>query len=65
MQQDALQHDFIKLRDQALWLRQTVNTFNCPVRLRSGNRAGSEGIGQPDALIRASGTAAVPPGKRE
>ena len=29
MPQDALQHEFIKLRDQAIWLRQTVNTFNC------------------------------------
>lgn len=28
MTQDALQDEFIKLRDQAIWLRQTVNTFN-------------------------------------
>ena len=26
--QGALQGEFIKLRDQAIWLRQTVNTFN-------------------------------------
>ena len=29
MMQDALQDEFIKLRDQAIWLRQTANTFNC------------------------------------
>ena len=29
MTQDALQDEFIKLRDEAIWLRQTVNTFNC------------------------------------
>ena len=29
MTQQALQDEFIKLRDQAVWLRQTVNTFNC------------------------------------
>ena len=28
MTRDALQDEFIKLRDQAIWLRQTVNTFN-------------------------------------
>ena len=28
MTHDALQDEFIKLRDQTLWLRQTVNTFN-------------------------------------
>ncbi len=28
MTQDPLQKEFIKLRDQAIWLRQTVNTFN-------------------------------------
>ena len=28
MTQDALQDEFIKLRDQAIWLRQTINTFN-------------------------------------
>ena len=28
MTQDALQDEFIKLRDQAIWLRQAVNTFN-------------------------------------
>ena len=29
MTQDALQDEFIKLRDEAIWLRQIVNTFNC------------------------------------
>lgn len=29
MPQDALQDEFVKLREQAIWLRQTVNTFNC------------------------------------
>lgn len=28
MTQDVLQEEFIKLRDEAIWLRQTVNTFN-------------------------------------
>lgn len=28
MTHDALRDEFIKLRDQAIWLRQTVNTFN-------------------------------------
>ena len=28
MTNDALQDEFIKLRDQAIWLRQTFNTFN-------------------------------------
>ena len=28
MTQDALQEEFIKLRNEAIWLRQTVNTFN-------------------------------------
>ena len=28
MTNDALQNEFIKLRDQAIWLRQTFNTFN-------------------------------------
>ena len=28
MTNDALQDEFIKLRDQAIWLRQTINTFN-------------------------------------
>ncbi len=28
MTQDALQDEFTKLRDQAIWLRQTINTFN-------------------------------------
>ena len=28
MPQDALQDEFIKLRGQAIWLRQTINTFN-------------------------------------
>ena len=28
MTQDALQNEFVKLRDEAIWLRQTVNTFN-------------------------------------
>lgn len=28
MTQDALQDEFFKLRDEAIWLRQTVNTFN-------------------------------------
>lgn len=28
MTQDTLQEEFIKLRDQAIWLRQTFNTFN-------------------------------------
>ncbi len=28
MTNDALQNEFIKLRDQAIWLRQTINTFN-------------------------------------
>ena len=28
MTQDALQEEFIKLRDQAIWLRQTFNTFD-------------------------------------
>ena len=28
MTQDALQDEFVKLRDEAIWLRQTVNTFN-------------------------------------
>ena len=29
MTQDGLQDEFIKLRDEAVWLRQTDNTFNC------------------------------------
>ena len=28
MPNDALEEEFIKLRDQAIWLRQTINTFN-------------------------------------
>lgn len=28
MTQDALQEEFTKLRNEAIWLRQTVNTFN-------------------------------------
>lgn len=28
MTQDALQDEFRKLREQAIWLRQTINTFN-------------------------------------
>ena len=28
MTQDVLQDEFIKLRDEAIWLRQAVNTFN-------------------------------------
>ena len=28
MTNDALQDEFVKLRDQAIWLRQTINTFN-------------------------------------
>ena len=28
MTHDAFQDEFIKLRDQAIWLRQTINTFN-------------------------------------
>ena len=28
MMQDAIQEEFIKLRNEAIWLRQTVNTFN-------------------------------------
>ena len=29
MTHDLLQDEFVKLRDEAIWLRQTVNTFNC------------------------------------
>lgn len=29
MTRNALQDEFIKLRDEAIWLRQTLNTFNC------------------------------------
>lgn len=28
MPDDAIEEEFIKLRDQAIWLRQTINTFN-------------------------------------
>ena len=28
MTNDPLQDEFVKLRDQAIWLRQTINTFN-------------------------------------